>query len=281
MIVVNDVIGYIACVLTVIVGVPQFIKTILTKKVTAVSLPSFVLYYLGCVFWILYVTLTPNKWLPLGLTDIFSCFVLTCTLVAIYKYSYLTKLEEQKKGKDVKFGYFQSRISPRAFGSILFGLYVIYAVFFVVTFVTQFSLGSNKVLKYIFFVLAFLGVTVVFLGQTVKTFKTRSTEGLSFGIVFISLLLNSLWEISWILRLKLANPPYSHPDFIVSVPELKANLVEELWVGMALQLMGVVVFLAQTIAYLMFHDWKSKKDELTLWKLIKSRKQKTTKLASA
>lgn len=276
MIVINDIIGYIACVLTVIVGAPQLLKTLLTKKVTAVSLPTFVLYYLGNVFWILYVTLTPNKWLPLGLTDIFACFVLTCTLTAIYKYNYLAKLEDQKLGKDVKFGYFQSKFSPKAFGTILFGLYVVYAVFFIVTFTTQFSLGSNKVLKYIFFVSAFLGVTVVFLSQTFKTIKTRSTEGLSFGIVFISLLLNSLWEISWILRLVLANPPYSHPESIVNTPILKQNLVEELWVGLGLQLMGVVVFLIQTIAYLVFHDWKSKKDEMTVWKLWKNRKQRVT-----
>lgn len=64
----------------------------------AVSLPTFFLYYLGTLFWIIYVSLTPNKFLPLGITDILSCLVLTVTLVLIYKYTYIKKQKQEQEG---------------------------------------------------------------------------------------------------------------------------------------------------------------------------------------
>lgn len=273
---INDLIGGIAAFLTVIVGVPQAVKTYLTKTVVSVSLPSFILYYLGTLLWILYVTLTPNKWLPLGITDILSCFVLTVTITLIYHYSYQQKLARIHAGTLDSLGRFQSRITSRMFTTAAFLLYAVYLTAFTSAQITGFSLGDGKVLKYIFFVGAFLGVTIVFSAQTVKTIQTRSTEGLSFGICLISFILNTLWEISWWLRMILVEEPYHHPAPVVADPVMRANLVEELWVGMSLQMLGVIVFLIQTIVYLIYHDWRAERKETTVRSLIRARIKRNT-----
>lgn len=50
---------------------------------------------------------------------------------------------------------------------------------------------QNKFFKFAALSLAFTGVTIVFGHQILTTFKKKSVEGLSFGIVTISLILNT------------------------------------------------------------------------------------------
>ena len=75
----TELVGFIAGALTIIIVIPQAIKSFKTKKTDDVSMPMFIVYLLGIITWITYGWL--DKDMPVLIT---SCFELLPVLTVIY-----------------------------------------------------------------------------------------------------------------------------------------------------------------------------------------------------
>ncbi len=78
------IIGYLAAFGTTASFLPQAIKTIQTKDTSGISLPMYILFTIGTLFWLIYGVMAPS--LPVAVANAIT--LIFATTILIYKIKY-------------------------------------------------------------------------------------------------------------------------------------------------------------------------------------------------
>ncbi|WP_027119486.1 PQ-loop domain-containing transporter [[Mycoplasma] testudinis] len=182
-------IGWIAAILTILVGLPQLVYIIRTKNVKGMSLPSFWSFFVSLIFFSLLGLLLIND--QLAYTEFIAAVVFGIQMVFIIKYWTFKTHNKIKK------------IVAYAFSA----LFVVINMIFMILHIER-VLGVNvadiptSVADFRQFV-SIVGPIISmlsFLPQTIKGIRTKQLYHLPFSFVFVLAAFNGLWIVSWLLN---------------------------------------------------------------------------------
>ncbi|ATP59801.1 hypothetical protein [Mesomycoplasma dispar] len=179
-----NIIGWIASVLTAIIGLPLVINTFLAKKPPKVSLFSWWIYYLG-ILGFAFFGLVIND-LPIVITQIFCGLTTFIFLVQ----NYIFRLKTTKK--------LHSNIAFLALSSIVYFLILLTGILFATKLIS-----FSKIISAATYIVIFAGfcVNIAFLPQTLLGIKQKTIKFIPLTFLINLLLLNFAWVIYDFLRL--------------------------------------------------------------------------------
>lgn len=185
------VIGYLASILIPLSFLPQTIKIVRTRQTKGISVPAYTIYFIGVITFLIFAVFKTPMDTPMIVCQIingsFGMIILSLTI-----YNIVTKNPNNKANSQIQ-RWSKILIIPIAlllFCVILLGI--------------GFALKDNALKIYVD-VMGYLGailISVAFLPQTYKLFKTKNTKGLS----LITTLIYHLGLTLFIIYASLSNP---------------------------------------------------------------------------
>ncbi|CAM9109538.1 PQ-loop domain-containing transporter [Mycoplasma marinum] len=167
--------GWIAAILTILLGLPQLYYTVKTKKISGVNFLSMFAFWLGLTLWVFYAGLIGNPGLPVGIANIFALTTFSLVIIFLLKYS------------NNKY-----RLSITILISLVWALAIIFFAIMQGKGITRNNTGML-----IFSALGGSLTTFAFLPQIIKTLKSKDTTGLSILLFILGTTVNISWTIYW------------------------------------------------------------------------------------
>ncbi|WP_427867606.1 SemiSWEET family transporter [Mycoplasmopsis arginini] len=190
--------GALGSIATILLGVPQLIRLIKTKKAENVNYYSFWIFHLGIIVWIIYGVFTPNEngWY-IFLANLFCSFIYAFTMFFLYYYN--DKLSKKQKGY-ATLAIAISELLVFAFFAVFFVIVhqkLHYGMFYPVDPTTKVYIGKiavfDKTTSLIIGLITPACTTLAFTPQLIKGFKTKNFNGLSPWMPFLFLINNTFW----------------------------------------------------------------------------------------
>lgn len=183
----HEIIGWIAAILTVVIGIPQLIKLIKVKSAKDVSLVSNWIFFVGLIMWVIFGSFTVdgngNKLIQTITANVLSVFVYALLLFFLHKY------------KEERTNIWTTTIVCLA--SVLVVAIFVIAIVRKDWFITE---NIQWVAILIGAVTGFL-TTFAYVPQVWTTFKSKDVENLSLLMIIILIGLNIFWIIYWLTAL--------------------------------------------------------------------------------
>lgn len=183
-----QIIGYLASILIPLAFLPQTIKIITTRQTKGVSIPAYTIYFIGIIAFLIFASFKSPIDIPMIVCQTING-LFAITIISLTSYNIVTK-----KNNDT---------SIQAWGKT-FILPIALLVFFGISLGIGFALKNNA-LKIYDDIMGYSGavlISIAFLPQTYKLFKTKNTKGLS----LITTLIYHLGLTLFIIYASLSNP---------------------------------------------------------------------------
>ncbi|UUD36957.1 PQ-loop domain-containing transporter [Mycoplasmopsis equigenitalium] len=180
----HDVIGWIAAVITVFIGLPQLIKLLKTKNSAGINLISNWLFFAGLILWKTYGSYAfeyGGKIYQSAASNVLSTGVYGVMLFYIYKYR-----EGMKKQNVITVGIIIATLVALNTASFAFGM---------IRRDVGFDDATAKLVCSI--VTGFL-TTFAFTPQTIQSMITKNVKNVSVMMMVVFVALNSLWIVFWL-----------------------------------------------------------------------------------
>ncbi|BAP39701.1 SemiSWEET family transporter [Metamycoplasma canadense] len=192
--------GALGAITTILLGVPQLIRLIKTKKSENINYFSFWIFHIGIIVWIIYGVFTPNEdgWY-IFLANLFCSFIYAFTMFFLY--------------------YYNKNINKKQ--KMWATIAIVISEFLVIAFLVVFLLlvdqkiktgkfypeNTNKIRTFDSTTSLIIGLitpictTLAFMPQLIKGLKSKNFKGLTPWMPFIFLINNSWWIIFFSLSI--------------------------------------------------------------------------------
>ncbi|WP_027333984.1 PQ-loop domain-containing transporter [Mycoplasma elephantis] len=181
--IINQVVGWLAAVITVIIGLPQLIKLLKTKNSSGISLISNWLFFIGLICWTTYGSFAfenGKKLYQTAVPNALSTMVYGMMLFLVYKYS------KNINSKKIIF-----------IGSLIALLTLLNTISFTIGMIKTDWGFQNQNAKLICSIITGALTTFAFTPQTLQSIIYKDVKNVSIGMMLILVTLNLLWIVFW------------------------------------------------------------------------------------
>ncbi|MGX9358914.1 SemiSWEET family transporter [Mycoplasma sp. 2575] len=192
--------GALGAIATILLGVPQLVRVVKTKKAENINYYSFWIFYIGIIIWLIYGVFTgdENGWY-IFLANLICSFIYAFTMYFLYHYNKaITK--KQKKFATAAI------VLVELFATSIFAVFIVLVFQKINTGYFYPIVGNriavfDKVTSLIIGLITPAGTTLAFMPQLIKGLKTRNFKSISPWMLFIFILNNLWWIIFFILSI--------------------------------------------------------------------------------
>ncbi|WP_330463492.1 PQ-loop domain-containing transporter [Metamycoplasma gateae] len=249
--------GALGSIVTIMLGVPQLIRLLKTKKAENINYYSFWIFHVGIIVWIIYGVFTPNEngWY-IFLANLFCSFIYAFTM--FYLYYYNKNISKKQLGYAVLAIVLSELLVISLFGVFLVLVHqkINLQMFYPVEPKTNVYIGKiavfDKTKSLIIGLITPACTTLAFTPQLIKGFKTKNFKGLSPWMPFLFIINNTWWILFFSLSIVRAKQIGTESELAT----LNALIGALIW-----QIVSTIVYTAQ-FSLILSYEIKTKKQNI-------------------